>query len=111
MATLSTSAPRNNKLRLKLLEDKSSEVLLDLDALSGLTEISLEVEERSGFKYIAKLGVSLGPFTSKVNVSSQLISIIPRYVVFNESEEAIVVRQCYSEVCIHTEDAIYLDVS
>ncbi|GFY93902.1 vacuolar protein sorting-associated protein, putative [Actinidia rufa] len=87
----------NNKLRLKLLEEKSSEVLLDLDALSGLTEISLEVEERSGFKYIAKLGVSLGPFTSKVNVSSQIISIIPRYVVFNESEEAIVVRQCYSE--------------
>ncbi|XP_057499975.1 uncharacterized protein LOC130784197 isoform X3 [Actinidia eriantha] len=88
---------KNNKLRLKLLEEKSSEVLLDLDALSGLTEISLEVEERSGFKYIAKLGVSLGPYTSKVNVSSQIISIIPRYVVFNESEEAIVVRQCYSE--------------
>ncbi|KAL7193185.1 hypothetical protein ACSBR2_024904 [Camellia fascicularis] len=86
-----------NKVRLKLLEEKASEVLLDLDAFSGLAEIGLEVEEQSGFKHVAKLGVSLGPVLSEVNVSSQIISMVPRYVVFNESEEAIVVRQCYLE--------------
>ncbi|XAR73934.1 hypothetical protein NMG60_11008067 [Bertholletia excelsa] len=86
-----------NKVHLKLLEGKAKEVLLDLDTLSGLTEIGLEVEERSGVKYIAKLGVSLGPFLSEENVSSQLVSIVPRYVLVNESEEAVTVRQCYLE--------------
>ncbi|KAJ6288558.1 hypothetical protein OIU76_024527 [Salix suchowensis] len=33
---------KSHKVRLKLLEDYASEALLDLDALSGLTEISLE---------------------------------------------------------------------
>ncbi|XP_059638646.1 uncharacterized protein LOC132280907 isoform X2 [Cornus florida] len=86
-----------NKVHLKLLEEKASEMLLDLDALSGPTEIGLEVEERSGFKHIAKLGLSLGPIMSKINVPSHIISIVPRYVVFNESEEIVLVRQCYLE--------------
>lgn len=86
-----------------MLEEKVSVVIFDLDALSGLTEISLEVEDASGFKYLSKLGVSLGPFTSELNVPSQLVSIVPRYIVSNESEEAIIVRQCYLEVCINYE--------
>ncbi|XP_052203810.1 uncharacterized protein LOC127809144 isoform X3 [Diospyros lotus] len=86
-----------NNVRLKLLEEKASEVQLDLDALSGFTEINLELEERAGLKRIAKLGVSIGPFMSKVKVSSQIISMVPRYVVSNESQEAIMIRQCYFE--------------
>lgn len=96
---------------LKLLEEKGSVVMLDLDALSGLTEISVEVGDTSGFKYLTKLGVSLGPSTSELNIMSQIVSMVPRYVVSNESEEAIIVRQCYLEVCIHCEGVFCLDWS
>lgn len=88
---------RSNKVRLKLLEIKASESLLDLDALSGLSEIDLEVEGGSGFKYITKLGVSLRSSMGKVVVPSQIVSFSPRYVLLNESEDEIVVRQCYLE--------------
>ncbi|XP_030499771.2 uncharacterized protein LOC115715105 isoform X2 [Cannabis sativa] len=84
-----------NKVCLKLLKDNASEAHLDLDALSGLTEISLEMEESDGVKFITKLGVSVGPLHSKAVVPSQLVTIVPRYVVVNESEESICVRQCY----------------
>ncbi|CAK7339468.1 unnamed protein product [Dovyalis caffra] len=85
------------EMRLKLLEDSASEAPLDLDALSGLTEISLEKEEGSGVKCITKFGVSLGPCSSNVMVPSQIVTMCPRHVVFNESEEIITVRQYYSE--------------
>lgn len=94
-----------------MLEEKGSVVMLDLDALSGLTEISMEVEDTSGYKYLAKLGVSLGPSTSELNVTSQIVSMVPRYVVSNESEEAIIVRQCYLEVCITFEGVFCLEGS
>uniref|UniRef100_A0A2N9G322 Vacuolar protein sorting-associated protein 13 VPS13 adaptor binding domain-containing protein n=2 Tax=Fagus sylvatica TaxID=28930 RepID=A0A2N9G322_FAGSY len=84
---------KSNKVQLKLLEDSASEPLLDLDALSGLTEISLEVKEGSGVKS-TKLGVSIGPALSKVALPSQIVTMVPRYIVFNESEESIIVRQC-----------------
>lgn len=82
-----------------MLEDSASEALLDLDALSGLTEISLDKEEGSGEKSIVKFGVSVGPSSSSVMVSSQIVTMVPRHVVFNESEESITVRQYYLEVC------------
>lgn len=84
-----------------MLEDSASEALLDLDALSGLTEISLdkEEEEGSGEKSIVKFGVSVGPSSSSVMVPSQIVTMAPRHVVFNESEEDITVRQYYLEVC------------
>ena len=85
-------------MRLKLLEDYASEALLDLDALSGLTEISLEKED-SGEKSIMKFGVSVGPSSSSVMVPAQIVTMVPRHVVFNESEENITVRQYYLEVC------------
>ncbi|XP_062102259.1 uncharacterized protein LOC133812291 isoform X2 [Humulus lupulus] len=86
---------KSNKVCLKLLEDNASEAQLDLDALSGLTEISLEMEENNDVKFITKLGVSMGPLQSKAVVPSQLVTMVPRYVVVNESEESICVRQCY----------------
>ncbi|KAI7740514.1 hypothetical protein M8C21_024426 [Ambrosia artemisiifolia] len=88
---------RTNKVSLKLFDDKATEkALLDLDAISGLTEINLEMEEKSGLKYITKLGVSLHPSIGKV-VPSQVVSLSPRYVVLNESDEVITLRQCNLE--------------
>ena len=48
---------------------------LDLDALSGLIEISLETDQVSRFKHGTKLGVSLGPSLSKVAIPSQIPSL------------------------------------
>lgn len=84
---------KHNKVRLKLLEEQASEVVLDLDALSGLAEISLQGEGISGSKHIMKLGLSLGQLSNKVEIS-QIVTMVPRYVILNESEEAIIVRQC-----------------
>lgn len=72
------------------------EAQLDLDALSGLTEIDLETEELFGSKNIMRLAVSLRPSLTK---DSQMVSLSSRYVVCNESEDAIAIRQCYMEVC------------
>lgn len=90
---------RCNKVRLILLDKVESHTILDLDALSGLTEIDLEVGEGYGCNFITKLGVSLKPSTGNVIVPSRTVSINPRYMVSNESEETIIVRQCYLEVC------------
>ncbi|KAI3452089.1 hypothetical protein Pfo_008754 [Paulownia fortunei] len=85
-----------HKLRFKLLEEKALEAQLDLDVLSGLTEIDLEAEELFGSKDIMRLGVSLRPPLTK-EVSSQIVSFSSRYVVCNESEDMIAIRQCYME--------------
>lgn len=101
MALWTTYVPfigRSNKVRLKLLKDNASETLIDLDALSGLAEISLETEEGAGIRSITKLGVSTGPPLSKVVVPSQVVTMVPRHVVINESGENIIVRQCYLQV-------------
>ncbi|KAK2986490.1 hypothetical protein RJ640_012170 [Escallonia rubra] len=54
-----------SKVHLKLLVEKASEALLDLDALSGLTEIDLKAEEGPALTYITRLGVSLRPSMSE----------------------------------------------
>lgn len=87
---------RCHKLRFKLLEDKALEAQLDLNVLSGLTEIDLEAEELFGSKNIMRLAVSLSPSPTKDN---HIVSLSPRYVVNNESEDVIAIRQCYMEVC------------
>lgn len=92
---------RCHKVRLTLTDENASHGLLDLDALSGLTEVDIEQEGKSGFKHITKLGVSLRPYISQ-EVPAQMISMNPRYVVVNESKEVIYVRQCYLEVRFFT---------
>ncbi|KAL3526718.1 hypothetical protein ACH5RR_011374 [Cinchona calisaya] len=87
---------KNHKLRVKMVEEHASEALLNLDALSGLTEIDLEVEEKAGVRSVTKLGIALKASSNKV-VPSQLVSMNPRHIVLNESEEVICVRQCYLE--------------
>ncbi|CAL0312729.1 unnamed protein product [Lupinus luteus] len=86
---------KSKSVQLKLLEDHTSEALLDLDSLSGLTEISFKKEEGSGVKSVTKLGVSSGPSSGEIGVPSQMVTLVPRYVICNESEECITVRQCY----------------
>lgn len=87
-------------MQLILLESYISEALLDLDSLSGLAEISFYKEEESEIKSIIKLGVSTGPSSGKIAVPSQMVTLVPRYVISNESEGRIAVRQCYLQVCI-----------
>ncbi|KAK4393368.1 hypothetical protein Sango_1807600 [Sesamum angolense] len=90
------SYTRCHKLRFKLLEEKALEAQLDLDVLSGLAEIDLEGEKLFGSKDIMRLGVSLRPSPAK-EVSSQIVSLSPRYVICNESEDVIAIQQCYLE--------------
>ncbi|XP_060196085.1 uncharacterized protein LOC132625246 isoform X2 [Lycium barbarum] len=85
-----------HKVQITLLDERASEAPLDLDALSGLTGLNLEVEGKSGSKTVTKLGVSLKPSVSKV-VPLQVVSMYPRYVILNESDEDITVRQCFLE--------------
>lgn len=91
---------RSERVQLKLLEDHTSEALLDLGSLSGLTEISFKKEEGYGIKSVTKLGVSIGPSSGEIVVPSQMVTLVPRYVVCNESEHCITVRQFYFQVCI-----------
>ncbi|XP_058069198.1 uncharacterized protein LOC131218589 isoform X3 [Magnolia sinica] len=88
---------KTNKIHIKWMEDKASEALMDLDAVSGFTELCLEVQDDSGVKHIAKLGVSLKPCLPKAVVPSLVVSMVPRYIISNDSEDVIVVRQCYLE--------------
>ena len=83
---------------VQLSENDTSESLLDLDALSGFTELNLQTQE-DGVVFCLKLGVSLGSLLRNVVLPSQLVTIVPRYVVINESKENITVRQCYLQVC------------
>ncbi|OIW09736.1 hypothetical protein TanjilG_23876 [Lupinus angustifolius] len=86
---------KSKSVQLKLLEDHTSDALLDLDSLSGLTEISFKKEEGSGVKSVTKLGVSSGPSSGEIGVPSQMVTLVPRYVICNESEGCITIRQCY----------------
>ncbi|XP_055802836.1 uncharacterized protein LOC129872026 isoform X2 [Solanum dulcamara] len=85
-----------HKVNITLLDERASKAPLDLDTLSGLTGMNLEVEGEYGSKTVTKLGVSLKPSVSKV-VPLQVVSMNPRYVILNESDEAIIVRQCFLE--------------
>ncbi|WCJ31023.1 hypothetical protein M5689_012541 [Euphorbia peplus] len=88
---------KSHKMHLTMLENCASEVELDLDALSGHTEISLEIEGESGTNFFTKFGVGMGPSSSLSLVPSRTVTLTPRHVVFNESEESINIRQCYLE--------------
>jgi hypothetical protein len=91
---------RSERVQLRLLEDHTSEAPLDLGSLSGLIEISFKKEEGSGIKSVTKLGVSIGPSLGEIVVPSQLVTLVPRYVICNKSEQSITVRQYYFQVCI-----------
>ncbi|PIA55552.1 hypothetical protein AQUCO_00700091v1 [Aquilegia coerulea] len=88
---------KSNRMNLKLLDDKASMALLDMDVLSGFTELCLETYAGDKVTHISKLGVSLKPWNAKMSVPSQIVSIVPRYAVLNETDQTIFVQQCCLE--------------
>lgn len=90
---------RSSKLRINLHGEKGSEAIIDLEALSGFTEFFLEIQDNIIPHRMTAFGVSLQPVRYNLPVSSQVVLIVPRYVVSNESGAAIAVRQCFVEVC------------
>lgn len=81
-----------------MLEADLCETLLELDSLSGLSEIRLEMEDKRKVRCFTKFGIAVGPAFSKLDVPARLVTMVPRYVVLNNSEENIIARQCYLEV-------------
>lgn len=79
------------------MDDKTNESLLDLEVVSGFAKINLEMEEKPGFVYRTKLGVSLHSST-KTKSPSQVVSLSLRYVLLNECHVVITIRQCNLEV-------------
>jgi hypothetical protein len=90
---------RSSKLRISLHSDKGSEAIIDLEALSGFTEFFIEIQDNIAPHRMAAFGVSLQHVIYNLPVPSQVVLIVPRYVVSNESGAAIAVRQCFVEVC------------
>ncbi|KAG0468826.1 hypothetical protein HPP92_018154 [Vanilla planifolia] len=83
------------KVHIRCLGEKTAVALLDLDILTGFTEISLEAPNGSGTNKVARLGVSLEPCIYKIYVPTQLVSFVPRFIIANESMEPIIIRPCY----------------
>ncbi|KAF8733332.1 hypothetical protein HU200_014936 [Digitaria exilis] len=88
---------KSSKLRINLHSEKGSESIIDLEALSGFTEFFLEIQDNIIPHRMAAFGVSLQPVRYNLPVPSQVVVIVPRYVVSNESGGAIAVRQCFVE--------------
>ncbi|KAL9241362.1 hypothetical protein vseg_015482 [Gypsophila vaccaria] len=88
---------KSRKLCMTLFDEKSSKSTLDLDALSGQSEMNFTKLQTSGFIQSVKLGISLGPLMNKIDVPARVVSLVPRYAISNESEGQIFVRQCFVE--------------
>uniref|UniRef100_K3Z322 Vacuolar protein sorting-associated protein 13 VPS13 adaptor binding domain-containing protein n=1 Tax=Setaria italica TaxID=4555 RepID=K3Z322_SETIT len=88
---------KSSKLRISLHSEKGSEAIIDLEALSGFTEFFIEIQDNIAPHRMAAFGVSLQPVMYNLPVPSQVVLIVPRYVVSNESGAAIAVRQCFVE--------------
>lgn len=92
---------RSRKVKVILADGHgATEAVLDLDALSGLTEISLGTKDDSGVRYITRFGLSVKSISSKMFVPSRIVTFVPRHLVTNESEETINIRQRYFQVLV-----------
>jgi hypothetical protein len=100
LASMSMSSwfTRSSKLRIGLQHEKGSEAFIDLEALSGFTEFSLEIHDNILPRRMATFGMYLQPVLYDLPVPSQVVLIVPRYVFSNESATAVAVRQCFVEV-------------
>ncbi|XP_044379606.1 uncharacterized protein [Triticum aestivum] len=92
--SMSSWFTKSNKLRISLHDEKGSEAFIDLEALSGFTEFFLEIHDDIFPHRMAAFGMSLQPVIYGLHVSSQVVLIVPRYVISNESAAAVAVRQC-----------------
>uniref|UniRef100_A0A0E0FDV7 Vacuolar protein sorting-associated protein 13 VPS13 adaptor binding domain-containing protein n=1 Tax=Oryza meridionalis TaxID=40149 RepID=A0A0E0FDV7_9ORYZ len=101
LASMSMSSwfTRSSKLRIGLQHEKGSEAFIDLEALSGFTEFSLEIHDNILPRRMATFGMYLQPVLYDLPVPSQVVLIVPRYVFSNESATAVAVRQCFVEFC------------
>lgn len=99
LASMSMSSwfTRSSKLRIGLQHEKGSEAFIDLEALSGFTEFSLEIHDNILPRRMATFGMYLQPVLYDLPVPSQVVLIVPRYVFSNESATAVAVRQCFVE--------------
>ncbi|KAF0888967.1 hypothetical protein E2562_020183 [Oryza meyeriana var. granulata] len=99
LASMSMSSwfTRSSKLRISLDNEKGSEAFIDLEALSGFTEFSLEIHDNLLPRRMATFGMYLQPVLYDLPVPSQVVFIVPRYVFSNESATAVAVRQCFVE--------------
>uniref|UniRef100_J3NEM9 Vacuolar protein sorting-associated protein 13 VPS13 adaptor binding domain-containing protein n=1 Tax=Oryza brachyantha TaxID=4533 RepID=J3NEM9_ORYBR len=99
LASMSMSSwfTRSSKLRISLHNEKGSEAFIDLEALSGFTEFSLEIQDNIMPRRKATFGMYLQPVLYDLPVPSQVVLIVPRYVFSNESATTISVRQCFVE--------------
>ncbi|KAL5225980.1 hypothetical protein ABZP36_012619 [Zizania latifolia] len=95
--SMSSWFPRSSKLRISLHNEKGSEAFIDLEALSGFTEFSLEIHDNILPRRMAAFGMYLQPVLYDLPVPSQVVLIVPRYVFSNESATAVAVRQCFVE--------------
>ena len=89
---------RSRRVYFRLNEGNASESLLDLDNLSGFTELKFESTNEAGIGCIVKVGVSLKALDSEDFLPAQLVTISPRYVISNESMAPIFFRQLDLEV-------------
>lgn len=86
---------KSGKVQLKQLEEKTSMSLLDLDMLSGFSEVCLTGQDEIGISRLTKLGVSLQPCAWNPHIPSQVVCIVSRFVFANETKMPIFIRQCY----------------
>ncbi|KQJ86021.1 uncharacterized protein LOC100840359 isoform X2 [Brachypodium distachyon] len=93
--SMSSWFTKSSKLRISLHDKEGSEAFIDLEALSGFTEFFLEIHDNVLPHRIAAFGMCLQPVNYGLPVSSQVVLIVPRYVISNESVTAVAVRQCF----------------
>jgi hypothetical protein len=93
---------RSTEVYIRSADGRTSVVRIDMEALSAFTELCLEMEDDSrGNSLLAVLAVSVCPSLDRMLLlPAQMVHIVPRYVIANESSEDVVVRQCYAEVVL-----------
>ncbi|KAJ1266147.1 hypothetical protein BS78_08G128600 [Paspalum vaginatum] len=104
--SMSSWFTKSSKLRISIHSEKGSEAIIDLEAVSGFTEFFLEIQDNILPHRMVAFGVSLQPVLYDLPVPSQVVLIVPRYVISNESGAAIAVRQCFVE---HDLDGLTVD--
>ncbi|KAL3690687.1 hypothetical protein R1sor_004338 [Riccia sorocarpa] len=84
---------RSSKLLVKRTETEAEPAVLDIESLSGSTEISLKVLGQDSVDNRIQLGVEMRLPAAAETGSSCVIRLVPRYIVANESGEAILICQ------------------
>lgn len=86
-----------DKILIRRVGEKALVSLLDLKNFSGFVEISLVVQEETGFRDIVKMGINSQLSSSKRLEPTHTIRLVPRYIARNLSSENILVCQCHMQ--------------